>query len=222
MDKKIKQLYQEEAARGTRKLFLDGYSPAGDCGDVSVRDPETGYVYVSGSPAAIDYLNLGEYHACDMAIVDIDGNRISTWSRPTCELPMHLAILRARPEVNAVVHTHAMWSSVYCICGKSIPLVLAEQYVHLGGEVECAEYGPVGSQKLADLVVKALGSKNAAMISNHGAVAVGATLDEAYTRAAFLECVAQKALMATFLGGVRTVKPEDILDESLMSLYGNQ
>lgn len=91
----IKDLYREEAARGTRMLYELGFSPSGDNGDISVRDPETGLVYISASPIEIGYKNLGEYHACDMAVVDMEGNRMTTWSRPTIEVPMHLAILRA-------------------------------------------------------------------------------------------------------------------------------
>ena len=216
MDKKINHLFLEEAARGTRKLYEDGFSPSGDSGDVSVRDPETGYIYISGSPAEIEYLNLGEYHACDMVVVDIDGNKITSWSRPTCETPMHLAILRARPDMNAVVHTHATWSSIYSICGKNIPLVLNEQLEHLGGEIECAGYGMVASEELADMVVKALGNKFAALMRNHGAVAVGKTLNEAFTRAAYLEDVAQKAFFATLLGDMQIIKPSEVFHESYL------
>lgn len=171
----IKDLYREEAARGTRMLYELGFSPSGDNGDISVRDPETGLVYISASPIEIGYKNLGEYHACDMAVVDMEGNRMTTWSRPTIEMPMHLAILRARPDVNAVVHTHAAWSSVFAICGKNIPFVLAEQYAHLGaGEVVCAGYGKAGSDELGEEIVSALGKNNAVLMRNHGAVTVGA------------------------------------------------
>ena len=48
---------------------------------------------------------------------------------------------------------------------------------------------------------------------NHGAVTVGRTLDEAFTNARFLECIAQKALFATLLGGLQTVNPEDVAEE---------
>ena len=210
----IKDLYREEAARGTRMLYELGFSPSGDNGDISVRDPETGLVYISASPIEIGYKNLGEYHACDMAVVDMEGNRMTTWSRPTIEMPMHLAILRARPDVNAVVHTHAAWSSVFAICGKNIPFVLAEQYAHLGaGEVVCAGYGKAGSDELGEEIVSALGKNNAVLMRNHGAVTVGRTLDEAFTNARFLECIAQKALFATLLGGLQTVNPEDVAEE---------
>lgn len=210
----VKDMYREEAARGTRMLYELGFSPAGDNGDVSVRDPETGYVYISASPIEIGYKNLGEYHACDMAVVDMDGNRITTWSRPTIEMPMHLAILAARPDVNAVVHTHADWSSVFAICGKDIPLVLAEQFAHLGPDpIKCADYGSAGSAQLGETIVAALGRNNAAIMRNHGAVAVGKSIDEAFTRATFLESVAKKAFYAMMLGDIHVLRPEDVNDD---------
>jgi L-ribulose-5-phosphate 4-epimerase len=215
---KVKDIYMEEAARGTRMLYERGFSPDGDNGDVSVKDPETGYVYISASPVPVDYRNLGEYRASDMCVVDLDGNRITTWSRPTIEMPMHIAILKARPDANAVVHTHGDWSSVFSISGKNIPLTLAEHYAHLGpGEVVCADYGKAGSFELAEVIVKAMGKNNAALMRNHGAVVVGRTLDEAFTNAQFLESIAQKTLFALLLGGLTPMKPEDVLDDWMYS-----
>lgn len=209
---KVKDIYMEEAARGTRMLYERGFSPDGDSGDVSVRDPETGYIYISGSPVPVDYRNLGEYRDSDMAVVDLDGNRITTWSRPTIEMPMHIAILRARPDVNAVVHTHADWSSVFAITGKSIPMVLAEHYAHLGpGDVLCSDYGRAGSFELAESVVKAMGKNSAALMRNHGAVVVGKTLDEAFCNARFLESIAKKVLLSMLLGGPNLIKPDGLL-----------
>lgn len=211
---KIKDIYMEEAARGTRMLYERGFSPDGDNGDVSVRDPETGYIYISASPVPVDYRNLGEYRASDMAVVDLNGNRITTWSRPTIEMPTHIAILRARPDINAVVHTHADWSSVFAITGKNIPMVLVEHYAHLGpGDIVCAEYGKAGSFELAENVAKAMGNNNAALIRNHGAVVVGKTLDEAFCNATFLESIAKKVLFSMLLGGPDLIKPDDVLED---------
>lgn len=214
----VKLHFKEEAARGTRMLFELGFSPSGDAGDVSVRDPETGYVYISGSPRMRPdvYRNLGEYRASDMAVVDLDGNLIVPWASATVEAPMHLAIYRARPEVNAVVHTHPIWSSAYCICGKNIPLVLPEQQVHLGGEVVCADYGLVGTDDLGSSIVDALGKdKNAAMMANHGSVTTGRDLDEAFNNAIFLEAVAQKAWLAQMLGGINVISLDNMFGEGI-------
>ena len=78
---------------------------------------------------------------------------------PTVEAPMHLAIYRARPDVNAIVHSHAVWSSTFAVTGKNIPLILSEQSLRLGGEVICAAYGKVGSEEIARNIVAALGYK---------------------------------------------------------------
>lgn len=199
----VKLMYKDEAARGTRMLYELGFSPCDTNGDVSIRDPETGYVYISGSPKQRPnmYRNLGEFRASDMAVMDLDGNYIVPWADATCEAPMHLAIYRLRPDINAVVHTHAIWSSAWALSGKNIPLVLPEQQVHLGGEVVCADFGASGSDSLGDNIANSIGKdKYAALLRNHGAVAIGADLDEAYGNALFLEAVAQKAWLAKQLG----------------------
>ena len=129
---------------------------------------------------------------------------------------MHLAIYRARPDVNAIVHSHAIWSSAFAVTGKNIPLILAEQSLRLGGEVVCAAYGKVGSEEIAKNIVAALGKhKMAALMQNHGAVALGVTLEEAFIASDFLEKGAQVAILGGTLGPLIVRKPDEILDESL-------
>ena len=217
MDPRIKAIYQEEAAWGTRWLYEKGFSPDGDSGDVSVMDPETGLIYISAANSSIPmpYTNNGDIKAQDIAILDIDGKSYSPWASETIEAPMHLAIYRARPDVRAIVHTHAQWSSVFAMTHQDIPLSLVEHYVHLGETVRCAGYGPAGSQLIAEEVVKALGQNNAALMANHGAVTVGPTMREAYTNAVFLESIAEKTIYARLIGKLHELAPEDVLDESL-------
>ncbi len=217
MDERIKQIYMEEAAWGTRWLYEKGYSPDGDSGDVSVRDPDTGLIYISAALKSIPmpYINNGECQAQDMAVLDIDGNSLTPWTAETIEAPMHLAIYRARPDVKAIVHTHAQWSSVFSITHQDLPLTLVEHYIHLGGTVKCAEYGPAGSKEIAENVVKALGSNNAALMAGHGAVCTGDTMRLAWVNAVFLESIAQKTVFAKLTGELHVLKEEDCLDESL-------
>lgn len=217
MDKRIKEIFMEEAAWGTRWLFEKGFSPSGDSGDVSVRDPDTGLIYISAALSSIPmpYYNNGECQAQDMAVLDIDGNSLSPWADETIEAPMHLAIYRARPEVQAIVHTHARWSSVFAITGMDIPLTLVEHFVQLGTAIKCAEYAPAGSQEIADNVAKALGSNNAAIMANHGAVAVGRNMRDAFNHAFFLEDIAEKVIFAKLLGQVNELDEKRALAEGL-------
>lgn len=199
---------------GPGLLYELGFSPSGDNGDISVRDPETGLVYISASPIEIGYKNLGEYHACDMAVVDMEGNRMTTWSRPTIEMPMHLAILRAVRRQRGGAYPRRLVLRLAPSAAKTIPSCLPSN-------TRTSAPARSSAPDTAKRVPTSWGRKssarsaknNAVLMRNHGAVTVGRTLDEAFTNARFLECIAQKALFATLLGGLQTVNPEDVAEE---------
>ena len=218
MDSRINRNLLEECARGTRWLLEKGFTPSGDSGDVSLRDPATGLIYISGFMKGLPfpYTDFMDFRAQDMAVFELDGTKISDWNDATIETPMHLAIYRARPDVNSVVHSHPLWSSIFAIAGMDIPLSLAEQLINLGPEIKTARYAPAGDMKMGDYIVEALGSNNAAIMANHGAVTCGPTMEMAFRYSHFLEDIAQKTVFAKLLGKVNTIKPEEVLAEELM------
>ena len=211
MDPRINLNLLEMCAEGTRRILKEGFTPSRG-GDISLRDPNTGLIYVSGNMNGLPfpYANFLEFRAQDMAVFTADGEPLSTWSTGTIELPMHLAIMKARPDVNCVLHTHPSWSTVWAMTHKDIPLVLTEQGAHLGGEIRAAEYAPAGDLRVGEYVVKALGNNNAAMMASHGAVAVGERMDIAFAHAHYLENVAQKTLYATLLGELHPLSIDEI------------
>ena len=215
----IKQELRERVAQATRLFWEKGLTPGQDSGDTSLRDPETGLIYICPrpKPGVLRIPNWGVILADHIVVIDMKGEvKDDSGLLPTVEAPMHLAIYEARPDVNAIVHSHAIWSSAYAVTGKSIPLILAEQSLRLGGEVLCAGYGPVGSDVLAENIVKALGKdKFAALMMNHGAVCLGKTFEEAYIVSDFLEKGAQTAILGSLVGELITRKPEEILDAKL-------
>jgi L-fuculose-phosphate aldolase len=215
----IKQDLKEDVAAATRLFWEKGLTPGRDAGDISVRDVETGLIYICPRPKpnVLRIPNWGMIKAEHMVVIDLEGKVIDdSGLLPTVEAPMHLAIYRARPDVNAIVHSHAIWSSAFAVTGKNIPLILAEQSLRLGGEVVCAAYGKVGSEELARNIVQALGKdKMAALMQNHGAVALGVNLEEAFIASDFLEKGAQVAILGGTLGPLVVRKPDEILDESL-------
>jgi L-fuculose-phosphate aldolase len=216
---KIKQELKEELAAATRLFWEKGLTPGGDAGDLSVRDVETGLIYICPRPKpnVLRISNWGMIKAEHMVVINLEGKVVEeSGLLPTVEAPMHLAIYKARPDVNAIVHSHAIWSCAFAVTGKNIPLLLPEQSRHLGGEVICAAYGKVGSEEIARNIVAALGkTKRAALMQSHGAVALGTNLEEAFSAADFLEKGAQVAILGSTLGPLIVRKPEDILDESL-------
>jgi len=217
----IKFELKKAVADAAHLFWQKELTPGQDSGDVSLRDPETNLVYICPRPnGSLPIPNWGVIKPEDIVVMDLDGNiQEQNGILATVEAPMHLEIYKARPEANAIVHSHAEWSSVFAITGKNIPLALAEQSLFLGGEIICAEYGRVGSQAIADNVVAALGkNKQCALMRNHGAVCIGKTMEGAFLNSDFLEKGAKTTLFGMILGGVIEIAPDNIIDDSLIGL----
>jgi L-fuculose-phosphate aldolase len=216
---KINYDYKQLLASTGKKFYEKHLSPGLDSGDISIRDSATGYLYIYPRPHKnLEIINWGVLKPEDIVVVDMDGKNIEdNGNEATIELPMHLDIYHARPEISCILHSHPLWSSIYAACGKNIPLTLAEQGLFLGGEIICAEYGLAGSEDLGKKIVKALGqNKKAALLRNHGSVVLGQSLDEVFALSDFLEHGAQVAVFGSLLGGVIEVAPDNILAPHLL------
>jgi len=111
----------------------------------------------------------------DVVLLDMEGNVLSGERPPTSEYRMHLSIFRAREDVGAILHAHPLYGSILAVAGEPLKPILDEMTPYLGGVVEVTGFQPSGSQELADMVVKTLGPKSAALIANHGTVCTGRT-----------------------------------------------
>lgn len=217
--KKVKIEYKQMVAATAKRFYEKHLTPGFDSGDISIRDMDTDYIYVYPTPKdGFMLYNWAELKPENIAVIDLNGNYIEKDYKATVEIPMHLAIYRARPETQVILHSHPIWSSVYAACGKNIPLALAEQGLFLGGEIICAEYGLVGSVDLGEKIVKALGKeKKAALLKNHGSVVIGSSIEEVFALSDFLEHGAMVCLLGNLLGGVIEVDPNNVLDPSLLA-----
>jgi L-fuculose-phosphate aldolase len=195
------------------KRFMElGYSPVSDAGDLSLRDPETGYIYFSPNRGPeIDIPDWNHITEDDVVVCDPDGKIVENTHgiQPTCEHPMHLAIYKARPDANAIVHSHCLYTSAFAVAGKDIPLVLSEMRM-FGEDIHCPkEFGPAGSDALTYGVVEALGQVNkAALVRNHGAACIGANMREAFQVSIYVERLAHTCILATVLGGLNPIPSE--------------
>ncbi|MEA4854486.1 MAG: class II aldolase/adducin family protein [Christensenella sp.] len=180
-------------------------------GNISCRDPETQLVYLT--PSGMLYDDIVED---DIVVAQLDGTIVEGKRKPTIETEMHLAIYKNRPDVNAVIHTHPMYSMVYATQGKSIPLIIDEAAQILSGECKCAEYALPGSHELAVNCVNALGKKaNSCLLQSHGAVCVAQNMDGGFKVAKVLEVTAQILYMIEATGN----KPLYLSDENINAMY---
>lgn len=179
-------------------------------GNISFRDPETQLVYLT--PSAMLYDTITEE---DVVVCDLEGNVVEGTRKPTIEKDLHLSVYRERKEVNAIIHTHPMYSMVYAAQGKDIPLIIDEAAQVLGDVCRCAQYGLPGSDELAANCVKALGEKaNSCLLHSHGAVCVGENMEGAFKVAKVLEVTAQIYYMIQSAGG----QPVGISEENIASM----
>ena len=212
--------WKREVINGGIRMLEEGIT-IGTWGNVTIRDPETGYVYLS--PSGMPYKTLTED---DIVVVLLDGSRVEGTRRPTIETEMHLAIYRARPECNAVIHTHPIYSTAFSAMGEDIPLMLDEAAQVLGDTVRTADYALPGTQELADNCVKALGDKAmACLLKSHGAVCLGKDLEQAFGNSTVLEATAQVYSIIRSMGGqFQPISPENIafMQEFVKTGYGQR
>ena len=199
----LNETLMDLCAKGTQRIMSEGFTPSRG-GDISLRDPATNLIYISAGPADMPFpcSNFSEVESPDPAVFTLEGERLCGDKLATCELPMHLAIFRARPEVTCVLHIHALWSTMFAMVGKGIPEFSSRRHTGkiLESEIiKTAAYAPAGALEVGDYVVKALGNKNAAMLASHGAVAVGVSMEMAFANARILEATSHKYIYELLL-----------------------
>lgn len=175
-----------------RRTVSDGLV-VGTSGNVSVRVGDTVLVTPSGVP--YDRLTPD-----DAVGVDLDGRQVLGTLLPTSELPMHLAIYRVT-DARAVVHTHAVHATAVSTLVAELPSI---HYMSgaLGGPVRVAPYATYGTEELAENMLQALSGRSACLLQNHGTIAYGASLDQAYDRTAQLEWMCRLWLTASSVPGL--------------------
>ena len=187
----------------------------GTAGNVSVRlDVDAGRRLMAVTPSSLPYADMT---ANDIVVTDFDVDPIAGDRAPSSESLLHVGIYERRPDAGAVVHTHSVYSSVLAVCGIDLPPIIDEVVVYVGGTIQVSKYGFPGTEDLADNVCDALGSNKAAFIANHGAVAIGRTLEEALDICMLVERASQIYVMACALGKVTPI-PGEFVDAS-MAIY---
>ena len=96
------KLFQDETARGLARLYEAGYLPNDSMGEVSLRDAESGLVFISIKPGTFYIADPSEYHGSDIAVTTLDGEPVTTVTPPSERLALHLAVYKARPDVHAI------------------------------------------------------------------------------------------------------------------------
>ena len=146
----------------------------------------------------------------DVVEVDLQGRHVRGHRRASTELDMHLRILRRRPDVTAVVHAHPPVATGFGVAGEAFDDCVLPELIFQVGHVPLVPYGTPGTPELGDQIEPYLDRYDVLVLANHGAVAMGPTLDEALIRMESLEHAAKIILTARLLGRVLPLEPPQV------------
>ncbi len=186
---------KEEICEIGRRVYNKGFAAAND-GNISIRVGEN---EVLCSPTMIC---KGFMTPEDICAVDMNGDQIAGKRKRTSEVLLHLAIMKERPDVKAVVHCHPPHATAFGVAREPIPQCVLPEVEVFMGEVPFAPYETPGGQEFAQTVVPFLKATNTIILSNHGTVSFGKTLQEAYWKTEILDAYCRILILSKQLGGI--------------------
>ena len=154
---------------------------AGTWGNISAR-VDKHYMIITPSGMGYDVLKPE-----DMVLVNIHDLSYKGKLKPSVECPLHAEIYQARPEINAVIHTHSVCACSIAATRKDIPPILDDMVQIIGGSIRITEYALPGSEQMAKEAVKKLEGRTAIILANHGPVCLGRNLNEALITSQIVE-----------------------------------
>lgn len=185
----------------------------GTSGNISCRHGEGMLI----SPTSTPYDTLQPE---DIVFMGWDGE-VDGRLPPSSEWRFHLDIMKARPEVNAVVHAHPTYCTTIAIMGRKIPAIHYMVAVAGGSDIRCAPYATFGTAELSAHAVEALRDRKACLLAQHGMIAVGSSLAQAMWLAVEVETLARQ-----YHGALQIGEPPILSDEEIenvikrMASYG--
>jgi L-ribulose-5-phosphate 4-epimerase len=174
-------------------------------GNVSARDPETGYVVIK--PSGVRYEALRPEQ---MVIVDLDGQIVEGKLKFSSDTASHLYIYRRRPDVNGIVHTHSPYATAFAALGKPIPVYLTAMADEFGGPIPCGRFALIGGEEIGQVVVESIGDSPAVLLKNHGVFTVAQSAEAAVKAAVMVEDAARTVWLALQIGQPDEIPPDDV------------
>lgn len=195
---------RREIVRVGQLLYERSYVVSSD-GNISVR-LDDGRILATPTQ-----MSKGRMTEDSLALTDIEGNPLND-KRASSELLMHLLIYREREDVKAVCHAHPPNGTAFAVAGLAIDQPVLSEVILTLGCVPLADYGTPSTNELTDAMQPLVKHHNALLMANHGAVAYGADVWQAFDRLETLEHTAKITILSRLLGGSRSL-PVDAIEK---------
>jgi L-fuculose-phosphate aldolase len=156
--------------------------------------------------------------AKDIAVIDLEGNAVSGDKPASSEKLLHLACYKGFDDITSVIHSHPVYATMFAVARQPIPACIDEFAIYVGGDVPVTEYAMSGTPDVGDNAVAVLKGRGAALIANHGMVAVGPSPNKCLHITALVERNAQIVWGAKALGQIHHLP--DSVNATFESYYG--
>ncbi len=188
-------------------------------GNVSGRDPATGYVVIK--PSGVPYEHLSP---ANMVVLNLQGQVLEGTLKPSVDAPTHLYVYRHRLEVMGVVHTHSPFATAFAAVGRPIPVYLTAIADEFGGPIPVGAYAQIGEEAIGAELVRSIGDSPAILMKNHGVFTIGETVMAAVKSAVMVEDIARTVFYALQLGQPDEIPPDEVRRgrQRYMDKYGQK
>ncbi len=211
------QLYKESVLQYSQLLSHRGYT-VGTGGNTSMLIEGENAVAIT--PTAMDYFGI---HIDDICIVDFDMNLLEGKFKPSIETKMHIEVYKNRRDVNAIIHTHQVYASIFALISEPIPALFDEVTLNTGHCIDIIPYALSGSQQLSQNIVSQLKNRcNCYIIQNHGALSLGMSIENAFRNVELLEKISRTYYYALQSGRPINKLPYSVVARLCKKLYEKQ
>ena len=194
---------REEIAAVCRRIYEKNFVAASD-GNVTTRlDDER----ILATPSGV---SKGDVTPESLLVCDMEGNRISGDRKVTSEVLLHCAVYRERPDLGAVVHTHAPYATAVTVAGVSLEDPVLPEVAVAFGRIPTADYATPASPEGPEVIRKLIRDYDALLLDRHGTLTAGRDVWEAYFKLEKVEHAAQVIYLARQFGQVRTMTRDEI------------
>ncbi len=197
------QSERKEVAYFMRRLYEQKLTTCSG-GNISFRIDDENILI---TPSQLDKARLT---AGQIGIMSVDGKNHTPELKPTMETGMHLSIYKKRPDVKAIVHAHPPYATGFSATNKKVNCKLNGEARFVIGDPVYAKYALMGSEKLAEIVSDATLNANVIVMKNHGVIAVGETLLQAFDRLEVFEASAKITLITGLLGERKELSNDEL------------
>ena len=186
----LKKTVLEMAKRCYNEKLFSGTS-----GNLSALDTKQNLIAIT--PSGIPYSTMSTE---DIVIINLQGKLIEGLHHPSSEWPLHTALYAGKPGITGIIHTHSTYATACATLRQEIPVITVEILKYIGGPIPVSKFAMNGTPEVGQHALEAMKDSPACLMANHGSVAVGKTLAEAYLTSVYVETAAKIFLLAQNAG----------------------